>query len=273
MTSTLDALVRPPVPQAGGQQPLLRRRAWNRRSMAVDLGVQTPTLAGADFVPEDQRLDGAPAWARRAGKGTSAQTASMLDVARPERETNGLMGALARAERPDEIVKVIIDRRTEIREVRGELPQEAVRLMQRISEFSGAEADLLRSGQRVMAAAPEQNMLQSRSMKGGADITQLSAGTNGLGATRVMKLADKLMGLIHLAENSRQKDAQDQVRMAQDSLEARAEGGAKFPGLSVEDHDMNIEQLRKSVLESVMEAFEDKEQRSPGEQDGGKRWF
>lgn len=182
------------------------------------------------------------------------------------------MSALARAERPDEIVKVIIDRRSEIRGVRGEVPQEAVRLMERIGSFTGAEAEALQSGSRVLAA-PEQNMLgTSRSHKGGGDLTQLSAGTNGLGATRVMKLADKLMGLIHLAENSRQKDAQDQVRMAQDSLEARAEGGAKFPGMSVEDHDMNIEQLQKSVLDSVMEHFEELDSRRE-EPDGRNKWW
>jgi hypothetical protein len=275
IASTLDALVRPETrgTTEAGAQPLLRRRAWNRRSMAVDLGVQTPTLAGADFVPEDQRLDDAPAWARRAGRGTSAMAPAMLKGERPEREANGLMGALARAERPDEVVKVIFDRRTEIREVRGELPQEAVRLMQRISELSGPEADVLRRGGRVLPSAPQQSTLQgARSLKGSGDLTQLSAGKDGLGATRIMKLADKLMGLIHLAENNRQKEAQDQVRMAQDSLEARAEGGAKFPGLSVEDHDMNIEQLQKTVLRSVMEHFEELEQRIPGEIDG-KQWF
>lgn len=269
---TLEALVRRPSVSSGEAGPLTRRRTWQRRGAAAELGVLTPVLSDADLVPEDQRLADGPAWARRAGKGTAARGRGDEQKARPERETSSLMGALARAERPDEIVKVIIDRRTEIREVRQELPAEAVRLMERISALDGAEADLLRNRQRVLSAAPTQSNLQSRSLKGGTSFTQLSQGQDGMGATKIMKLADKLMGLIHLAENSRQKEAQDQVRMAKDSLEARAEGGAKFPGLSVEDHDMNIEALQKAVLDSVMERFEELDTRRE-DPDGHNKWW
>ena len=83
----------------------------------------------------------------------------------------------------------------------------------------------------------------------------------------------KLMGLIHLVENERRlKDAQSQVRMAQDSAEARAEGGAKVPGMSVEDQEMNIEALQKGVLEFVMDYFESMSSRRE-DPDGRNLWW
>ncbi len=168
---------------------------------------------------------------------------------------------------------MIVDRRTEIRTVRRELPAQAVRIIEQISTLDGSELELLRRRQRVVRPSPSSTTtLQSRSQKGPAGITPLSPGQDGLGATKIMKLANKLMNLIHLAESNRRKEAQDQVRMARESLDSRVEGGAKFPGLSVEDHDMNIEALQKSVLDMVLEKIEELDSRRE-DPDGHNKWW
>jgi hypothetical protein len=73
-----------------------------------------------------------------------------------------------------------------------------------------------------------------------------------------MKLAGKLMKLIHLAEADRRKaEAQRQVRMAEDSADARAEAGAgQSGGERVDSKTMNIRELREDVLQAVLRELE-----------------
>ncbi|MCB9675055.1 MAG: hypothetical protein H6737_08055 [Alphaproteobacteria bacterium] len=295
LDSTLDSLVSSERPEAApsfDRRPLVRRRAWQRRSMAAELGVLAPTLADAEFstipdVPED-----APAWARRAVKGTSARapereapegTVAEAAGARPEAkpeapayEPSSLMGALARTERPEDLVQLILERgQREAQSLRNELPGEAVQIVDTIVNLGPEESAFLRSGRRIQPAQLGQAMSgtrTSRAQTGAPDLHQLSAGKEGVGANKIMKLADKLMGLIHLAENARGREAREQVRMAEDSNEARAEGGIKVPGMSVEDMEMNIEALQKNVLNSVMEYFEELDSRRE-DPDGRNKWW
>jgi hypothetical protein len=186
------------------------------------------------------------------------------------------MGALARTESPEDLVQVILDRGRETAALRNELPNEAVRIVETIASLGPEEAQILRSGRRVIPAnimgTGMSGTRSSRTQKGAPDLHQLSAGNEGVGANKIMKLADKLMGLIHLAENARGNEAREQVRMAEDSNEARAEGGIKVPGMSVEDMEMNVEALQKNVLNSVMEYFEELDSRRE-DPDGRNKWW
>ena len=73
-----------------------------------------------------------------------------------------------------------------------------------------------------------------------------------------MKLANKLMKLIHLAENDGRGDAHKHVRMAEEASEARPESGAgQTSGESFDEKTMNIKALRQDVLDAVLRALED----------------
>jgi len=288
LESTLGTLAVPgssAAPVSQSAKPLVRRRAWNRRAMAAELGLMTPALAGADYVPAEEVPEDSPSWARRAvkGTGTSARREGASGLEAPEaisaepqpaRSPNTLMGALARTERPEDLIQVILDRGRDTASIRNELPAEAVRIVETIVGLDPEEAAFLRSGRRVMQA-PQMSgpsTRSSRSRHSAPSLHQLSGAQDGVGANKIMKLADKLMGLIHLAESGRQGEARDQVRMAEDSNEARSEGGIQAPGMSVEDMEMNIEALQKNVLNSVMEYFEELDSRRE-DPDGRNKWW
>jgi hypothetical protein len=147
-------------------------------------------------------------------------------------------------------------------------------MVEHIAGLGSEEVATLRRGRVIQP--PQARTLSrngtSRNRKTASEPHQLSGTQDGLGPDRITKLADKLMNLIHLAENSRQREAQDQVRMAADTTEARAEGGAKVPGMSVEDYDMNINALQRAVLDSVMENFEELDSRRE-DPDGRNKWW
>ena len=70
-----------------------------------------------------------------------------------------------------------------------------------------------------------------------------------------MKLAGKLMNLIHLAENQRKlSEAQGHVRMAEDTASAIAEGSGAADGGGAKAVDMGA--LQEAVLSSVMREIE-----------------
>ena len=114
----------------------------------------------------------------------------------------------------------------------------------------------------------------TKGIRGRSGPTERSEGQQGVGSSNVMKLANKLMKLIHLAEHDRRlEDARRHVRMAEDSAEARAEVGAgKSGGQALTDDNMHIERLREEVLREVQHQLEHLKQRA-GDTDGGNGWW
>jgi len=87
-----------------------------------------------------------------------------------------------------------------------------------------------------------------------------------------MKLAGKLMQLIHLAEAERRRaDAQRQVRMAENTAEARTEGTGQPGGESSNEKSTNIKQLRDDVLQAVLRELETLRSRRE-DSDGPTSW-
>jgi hypothetical protein len=81
------------------------------------------------------------------------------------------------------------------------------------------------------------------------------------------------MGLIQLAENERRRgDAQSQVRMAEDTAAARAEGGAGSDSSSDEKDQVNINALQQEVLEGVLGELERLQSRRE-DPDGRSKWW
>ncbi len=271
----------------GARRPLLRRRTWQRRSAAAELGTIAPVLADAEYSDAPDVPSDSPSWARRAVTGTSAaqrdsqdsqtRTSSPTSSRADDWSPNSLMGALVRAERAEDLVQVILERGREVASLREALPNEAVRMVETIAGLDPDDVAVLRSRSRIIrpgqlpGAAGTSRTRASRSRKGSPDLHQLSAAKDGVGANKITKLADKLMNLIHLAEHAR-TEARSSVRMAEDSNEARAEGGARVPGMSVEDGDMNLDALYKSVLDSTMEYFEELDSRRE-DPDGRNKWW
>ena len=88
-----------------------------------------------------------------------------------------------------------------------------------------------------------------------------------------MKLANKLMNLIHLAESEKRRgDAQREVRMAEDSADARAEGGGAETDQSGVGESLNIKQLQRDVLTFVMRELEMSRTRRE-DPDGSSIWW
>jgi hypothetical protein len=96
--------------------------------------------------------------------------------------------------------------------------------------------------------------------------------SQGIGAGKVTKLASKLMDLIHLAESERRvADAQSQVRMAEDTVEARAEGTPSSEK-EIGAGKINFKVLQRDVLEAVLRELEMTKLRRE-DPDGGHIWW
>ncbi len=244
-----------------------------RSRSAFDRGGELATLTAGQSggFPESTALGGAdgspsvrPGWARRAtGEGAplsggdgGLSRAGGLGL----RGGGGLLTALARAGDPEEIVRVILERSTELE---AELTGPARNIVRRIA--SSARADSARAdrgrGDRQAGGARALSLLRplmvspvSTSDEGGESAGQRRS------ATRAAGLTNKLMKLIHLARDERRSsDAQRQVRMSEHgaTAETRADTGAgKAGGESEEERVMNIKALRQDVIEAVLRELE-----------------
>ncbi len=222
---------------------------------------------GANF---DDTVAEGPGWARRAD-GSSIGERKLPDIfSKPRvRTSGGLLTALARAGDPEEVVRVILQRSGDLGDA-SLLAPEAQRLLHRVVDEAGVVARRAGRADRAVrgstTVAPQSktvvtNMLDpmGSAMGNAGSGAHASATTSqGVGASKVMKLANKLMKLIHLAENDGRGDAHKHVRMAENSSEARAEGGAgATSGEQFDDKTMNIKALRQDVLDAVLRALED----------------
>jgi hypothetical protein len=190
---------------------------------------------------------------------------------------------LARADSPEDIVKVILERGDRLSTLSQELPGPAARLVDRMAQLGREELESLatkrteRDGpSAAMRSAGKATRRVLQPVKRG-NIRNLSAkssakSSQGIGAGKVTKLASKLMDLIHLAESERRvADAQAQVRMAEDTVEARAEG---TPSIEKEKGSgkVNIKALQRDVLEAVLRELEMTKLRRE-DPDGGNIWW
>ncbi len=197
----------------------------------------------------------------------------------------GLIGALARASRAEDVVRVILDRADAAQAMSGELPGEAGRLVRRIVGEAASEAaeqtnsTVSASRGDTRAATTVRTVRRDvlrpvRTFGGGHGTPSASAkSSQGVGAGNVMKLANRLRGLIHLAENERRlRDAQSQVRMAEDTDSARAEGGAGASEGAEDKEKVDIKALQQEVLEGVLSELERLQSRRE-DPDGRSKWW
>jgi len=177
----------------------------------------------------------------------------------------GLLTALARAARPEDVVRVIVEQSDSLRSATSQLPGATARLIERIAQAQDADEVAVRGrSSRAPVADSRQaqtvktDMLRPRrrsTAKTARATTGRGPGQEG-GASQVMKLANKLMKLIHLAESQRRNEARAQIRMAEDSAAARAEAGHGAAAGKQEDSDVNLMALQQDVLKAVMQELE-----------------
>ena len=216
------------------------------------------------------------------------------------RSVHGLFESLARATTAEQVVHVLFARAdgllaapaglpagvaAPIQQVIQEIRQEVARP---IAMAASDEAALPTRPTRLSAPVAEQLRPQGGSSRQSAG-ARVSRGTTrpvvsrarsiGSGSEdRIMKLVKKLQGLIHLAEaENRLSEAQRQVRMAEDSEDARAEGGQGTraggqAGSSKDSSKVDIEQLGREVLEVVTRELEFRRERRMEDHDESVWW-
>ena len=215
---------------------------------------------------------------------TARLCADTEDEASIRAPRGGLLKALARADSPEDVVKVILERGDRLSSLSGELPGPAARLVDRMAQLGRDVLEAIATQRVEATSTPTGGRSSRRSTKTrvlqpvkAGNIRNLSAkpsttSTQGLGAGKVTKLASKLMDLIHLAESERRvRDAQAQVRMAEDTVEARAEG-TPSPEKAKEAGKLNIKALQRDVLEAVLRELEMTKLRRE-DPDGGNIWW
>ncbi len=298
----VQARVRRPLSgQARRLAPLVDGPVGGSPRAGVPSARELPVLA---FEPRVERAEVAPAWAERAEADRVWSEPRRADRRAAQRSLRRVAGgksadrpaaaaafsALARADRPEDLVKVILEQ-SNVGSLLRDLPEPAARIVDRIVQLgqralpteavggsaaaSGSEAPATSFYQRQVKAKPSRRTLPATDTsylkRGGSRSTAATAtSTNGLAAGGMTKLANRLMKLIHLAEADRRlTDAQAQVSMAADSQQARSEAGHEnldgaADGLG--DSNKNIEALQKEVLQAVLRELELTAQRR-GEED------
>lgn len=228
-------------------------------------------------VSESSLPANAPTWAARS------------DGAPRVRSAQGLFESLARATTAEQVVGVIAARagemsgpvpltdpmRAVVEQIRQELRPSTVAaegtvLQTRAPDIAAPETTVLRPSR---SSGPVASSAIMRS--GGTRPVRSSALVRGPGGAddRVSKLVKRLTDLIHLAENERRlSEAQAQVRMAEDTAAARAEGSAPVGNSGNQGSKLDIETFAREVLEVVNRELELRRERRTEDGDESNWW-
>jgi hypothetical protein len=220
-----------------------------------------------------------------AARSSAGPTPSLAGVGRAG---NALFTALARSTTAAEVATVLLDApgaaAAELAEALPEPAARAVYEVTRMRTLPESEAAVLAPGparqgggavaQAASASSSSSNLRATlaagvrrvrRSGGGGGPTT---VGQDGHGEGRLMKLSQKLLGLIHLAERQ-QTDATRQVRRSDEKVGAASQGRAG----QVEGADgVTLASLQREVLEAVQRELERSRERGEGGRYGDFWW-
>ncbi len=197
-----------------------------------------------------------------------------------------LVQQLARATAPEDVVSVLMDQSDSVRRATSSLPTPVVQVIQQIkTESARAESEAQTARQ---ASAPQAETVRQRSQRreGVRSTTRVVRGMTGLNprsgtdrsrsaaSDRVSKLAKRLQELIAMAENQNRGGARQEVRMAEDSAAARAEGqSAPTDAGDTGDQAADIDTLAREVTEQVTRELEMRRERRQEDPDGRSIWW
>lgn len=294
---------RRPFTNAAAATPPARRRAGQRAPEGVlsPAGAATrgqgsphrarrraasaPEATFASYAPTGD-TDELPAWARRdASASTVGDREHTIGERASLRADHSVVNAIARASSPEEIVRLVTDGKVSREQLRRSLPGPAVKLVERIVTLEQVARNDQREqarhvmGLRMRGTAPEVDFVSRKrpasSLSAGAPRQFLPVASaqsmQGLGASRVTHLANKLLNLIHLAEvDQRVSDAQQHVRMSDSEVGGGGAGGSES---SVSANSANVQALKRDVFDAVLDRLGELKNRSSEDPDGHSMWW
>jgi len=224
--------------------------------------------------------------------------AARAQGAPPVRTVGTLFEALARATTTSDVVRVIFERSVELREIPAEvqapITQVVRELKAEVAEDPSSLSRPVRAAAPVerasRAAAPAAETLrtgESASAPRRAVRVPARGGTSGARAAddRVSRLVRRLQELILLAESNQREAARRQVRMAEDTAEARSEGGQGEGGDAAQGEGMggpqpghedagrfDIDALGREMMEMVSRELELRRERRMEDRDESGWW-
>jgi hypothetical protein len=271
------------VSTSAGRRPGLSQTLGRIARSTAPVGTLA-TAAQSGAVQDDGR-----AWSQRAETGSGIfrgaaeaesgpRAADGTPLGRPAAGT--VLHALARATSAEDVVRVIMERADGLRGISKELPGPAVELVKRIVRATD-EAQVLSANvmpidelaplsvhNRAPSSDSEESFSTQNTWNGQRS---RPARRSQAGAGQSMRLANKLMQLVHLAENERRlADAQQHVRMAQEGEKVDGGGGEAASGEAVEAP--NLKALQREVYEAVLREMELSTQRGQGGSNGSIWW-
>jgi hypothetical protein len=287
------ATAQAPDAAPGLGEPVARTVRADRRGLQA---AGTDALAAAG-VGNEAEAETAGAVSRAAGRSNATRfdgegppgraTPTVRGVGRA---ANALFTALARSTTAAEVATVLLDAPgAAVAELAEALPEPAARAVYEVTRMR----TLPESEASVLAPGPARQgggaVAQRDSASAGASGTNLRAalsagvrrvrrtgggggpttiGQDGHGEGRLMKLSQKLLGLIHLAE-SQKTDATRQVRRSDEKVGAASQGRAG----QVEGADgVTLASLQREVLEAVQRELERSRERGEGGRYGDFWW-
>ena len=195
-----------------------------------------------------------------------------------------LLRALTRAQRPEQVLEVIGERDGDVAELAAALPDAAARVLRQVSDMRTLpESEVQTLSAPVISMGPGAvGVRQSGGGRGGPGSTTRrvrgaggSAGSSatsidGAGESKLMKLSQKLMSLIHLAEVERREDeAARQVRRSDEKVEAPSTSRA---GQTEAEDGVTLAALQREVLDAVQRELEMMRERGEGGRHGDFWW-
>ena len=208
-----------------------------------------------------------PTWARRAsGEPLVRDMAEPVAKATPKGE---LIQSLARASSPEEVIRLMADRGSTTPSAQASLSAPVLKVIEQIRTEAHRvdEAIENRSAQgrrRTQSGRGQKPRSTTRVVRGFTSLSPRARTSQGTGADQISKLARRLQTLITAAEGTGagRSAARRQVRMAEDSAAARAEGqAAADKGGKTRESQADIDALQREVLSAVTRELEMRRER------------
>ena len=202
--------------------------------------------------------------------------------------TDDLVQQLATASAPEDVVQVLMGSGDAVRRATSSLPQPVIQVIQQIkTEAVRAEGEAHREQRQDRTALPTETVRGRASRREGARSTTRVArsmtglnprgsasGASGPAMGKVTQLAKRLQELIAMAESQKRSGARQQVRMAEDSSAAKAEGQAAPTSAETgRDASADIDTLAREVIEQVTRELEMRRERRQEDPDGRSIWW
>jgi hypothetical protein len=295
-----SGVAEPPIAPRPTRGPALpSRRIASRLGAATRVQARARAVAGEEAEPP--LSSAAPARGRllQAPSASARPVASLPDTERPPRAQGArparlegidkllsggagarvLIPALARVDRPDEVLRIVLERSLGWRG-RGPLPTPVRKLVEQVrSEAEGGEqAERTR---RSPPAVPRREALRRRRpasarQQVSTPATKASATVHHVQAShRIRGLVKKLEDLIHLVDvEHRLAAARAQVRMAEDSPAARQPGSPDAtPDANADQAGQDVDSLVQHIVELVNEEMSMFALRRPEDPRNRTPWF